>query len=647
MLSKLLSNINAGKNASADEAVSSGSNSKEGGMSSSEQAFKALLQSLQSEGSSSKAKQQLLALSGSSSDQEESAEGENISQNILGGSFAVMGEEEAKNLQQADQSILKELQKEFQNIKSELTGDEVDASSESEEKVKTEQASENVSEENTENVSEEEKNTNSDTTNVSITNGTAENVAVTSEGKKQDQEGVEKTGTEKKSAENLVALKNENADSDGKGVEARVDGTDEKVGGEDFQKGKGNAQSTVDGKNVASSQEKILSTDVSKEVESSVETKTQDEQIAKSEAKESQEKMLLKQGVENQERQGKLFEKAQRFAGKQVQPDRMKQPDEGQILKNQNTNSGNPQAGLQLDGGQTAKTELTEQQKKVMGSSFFQKNSTANISTKGLEMKGVQSENEKKNTKGKGKAEKGLRGFGKQSSEGRNKLLNRLGISSANAQKEAKPLNLQNFSGISAGDSSSSLKEQKINWEEQVTKVMDSSGEKESKASSSSGSMRLGQMPVANVSLRKKILPGLTQSIKQAASSAKENSGDWQKHTFTLDDGKNIQLSVRESKGVLQIKMGSMNLDLSKFLQQNLQQIRDHVKQEFGSDIDLQFENQQQGDESGLSDNTDRSSQKRNYRNNFAGESLAAEHTEEARTKTVRNFGYNQMEWTA
>jgi hypothetical protein len=210
-----------------------------------------------------------------------------------------------------------------------------------------------------------------------------------------------------------------------------------------------------------------------------------------------------------------------------------------------------------------------------------------------------------------------------------------------------KPLNLQNFSGITFSESSSSLEEQKSNWEDQISKTLEMSGEKESKGSSGAGSMRLGQMPVANVSLRKKILPGLTQNIQKAASSAQQNSGDWQKHNFTLDDGKNIQLSVRESKGVLQVKMGSMNLDLSKLLQQNLQQIREHLKQEFGSDIDLQFENQQQGEESQLSQDSEKSKRKRNYRNDFAGQGLVSEQADEVRTKKVRNFGYNQMEWTA
>jgi hypothetical protein len=313
---------------------------------------------------------------------------------------------------------------------------------------------------------------------------------------------------------------------------------------------------------------------------------------------------------------------------------------------NKNKQFGNAPIGTQKEGRQTVKNELTEQQKKVMDS-LLRKSSSTSISAKGLEMKGAQIDKTKKSAKGKKESESFQRGFGGQSSEGRNKLLSRLGISNAQAQKQTKPLDLQNFTGISVSDSGMSLEEQKVNWEKQVTQTAESTNEKESKAGASFGSMRLGQMPIVNVSLRKKILPGLTKSIQKLASSAKENGDNWQKHNFVLDDGKNIQLSVRESKGVLQVKMGSMNLDLSKLLQQNLQQIREHLRQEFGSEIDLQFDNQQQGTESQLSEDTDSSDRKRDYRKSFTNDETAMQTVEEISSKTVRDFGYNQMEWTA
>lgn len=683
MLSKLLSNINAGKTTSGEDTVTGSGNNKEGGMSSSAQVFKSLLQSLQNEGSSGKAKQQLLALSGSSSDQKESTKGENVSKNILGGSFTAMGEGTIENV---DQNILKELQKEFQNIKNEFTGDESDTSSEGEEKVKTEQAAGNVSDENTDNASSDAQqsqesvvdanvNSNDNSEKAQSARGRTENVEGNQKGQIPENGDLRKAESEKKSlrkeqnskgnfkkkaAGNLEGAKKENIESGSKGVETRVDGASENMKEADGEssKNKEQSESTVNSKKSELSQGKkqraqkpTSSFDMKGTVQNGSVEKIQNKQVSTKEVVESKEKPAQKDRVETRKgsinNQGKLFKKAQSLDGRQVQSERMREPKDGQSLKNQNMSSASSQAGVQIDGGQTAKTELTEQQKKVMGS-LFQKNSVSNISTKGLEMKSLQNQKGKNNAREKSETKNSQRGLGKQSSEGRNKLLSRLGISSANAQKQTKSLDMQSFSGVSVGESNSSLEEQKVSWEEQVTKMMDASSEKESKASSGSSSVRLGQMPITNVSLRKKILPGLTQRIQKAAPSAKENGGNWQKHNFTLDDGKNIQLSVRESKGgVLQVKMGSMNLDLSKLLQQNLQQIREHLRQEFGSDIDLQFENQQQGEESQFSEDTESSDRKRNYRKNFAGESLAAENTEEVRTKTVRNFGYNQMEWTA
>jgi len=366
--------------------------------------------------------------------------------------------------------------------------------------------------------------------------------------------------------------------------------------------------------------------------------------------KETQEQTSPKMDTEQRQRMGNTkrvpVDKGETSSNAAIPADAVKKPKQDTSVKSQLINSGAFTGSKQSESGQTTKTELAEQQKKVMGS-FVNKNKMTNFSAKGLETKNPQAEKGQKEDKLKNKVENKQRGVGSESSEGRNKLLKRLGIAGMQTQKQAKPLNLQGFDSISVGNSSMNLKEQISNWEEQVTQTIETGNERESKPGPGTSSARLGQMPITNVSLRKKILPGLTQRIQQAASSAKKEAGSWQKHSFTLDDGKNIQLSVRESKGVLHVKMGSMNLDLGKLLQQNLQQIREHLRQEFGTEIDLQFENQQQGEQSELSDDAESSNRKRNYRNNLASESLAAENVEEVSAKTVRNFGYNQMEWTA
>jgi len=669
MLSKLLSNISGG-NVTSGEEVLGGNN--EGGENSSKAVFKSLLLSLQDESSSGKVRQQLLGLSDTSSESAELVEEEAIQKNVLGGSFTAMGEADAENLQQVDHTILKELQKEFQNIKNQLTGDTSETPSEDETKVqgqkgKTESSDGQLVEESKVDTKENTNDSNGSKTPMSKDLGSN---MVEGSGKQVEENGkLKKTSNQKTSAkqesgakgiidkpdtESLKGIKNEKAESVNKEVVTDIDGSDENVEGNEgnSQNNKERTESAVSNKKteLASEKKEVFSNpngsfDKKEGGQQNSVPNLGDVQVTGKEKAESAERSSQKKGNDlpkgTIDSRGTSFEKAQGFAGRPMQPDAMKQTNEGQKVKGQSAKPGKIQAGVQLEGGQTAKTELTEQQKKVVDP-FFQKNNASTISTKGLEMKSVQQE-KGKNTKGKNEAENSKQGLGKESSEGRNKLLSRLGISSVNAQKQAKPLDVQNFSGISVGEANPSLEEQKINWEEQLSKTMDSSSDKESKASS----VRLGQMPITNASLRKRILPGLTQRIQQAASSSKGDSSNWQKHNFTLDDGKNIQLSVRESKGVLQVKMGSMNLDLSKLLQQNLQQIREHLRQEFGSEVDLQFESQQQGEESQFSEDTESSDRKRNYRNNFGTKGVTVETAEEIRTKTVRNFGYNQMEWTA
>lgn len=230
----------------------------------------------------------------------------------------------------------------------------------------------------------------------------------------------------------------------------------------------------------------------------------------------------------------------------------------------------------------------------------------------------------------------------------RRKFLSRLGITNTQTQKKVRPVDFQGLSAVKPDQSDMSLDEQKQMWEKQVSKSLEAADDKQTKANNATtSSMKLGRLPVTNINLRRKILPGLTKSLKKAAASAQKNPGDWQKHTFKLDGDKNIQLSVRESKGVLHVKMGSLNVDLSKLLQQNLQRIRHHLKQEFGSEINLQFEGQgQQQSQQEYSQSSQ--SHRRNYRSGSPGKSnISSEKLVEAQDKSIRNFGYNKMEWTA
>ncbi len=696
MLSKLLSNITTGQVVAGDKAEA-GQDGTGSGMNTSKQVFQSLLQSLQNENEGSSDKQKLLSMLGENAEGE-SAEGKNVETKILGGSFLNIDTgKKSENGSQATQGIVEQLKKELQN-----TEDEDQPVVKPQEKETKTEEGENASAKNAESKQDNSQqenghteSTESEDQNVKSEDGTKNELAKSEENvkisSKVDQAGKnieEKAGNSeekqvrkeekttdkaaKKAGETPPDNQNKQPENNNQSenttlkekqaVAAETDTHNNEQRGSTSDRTDTNRENT-DGRIISASgnsekkTEKAYSdSETSRQPENAGQKLNAEavpqsvtEQKGEVQKQETERDPLLKDNTDTKPRingnQENQFASKVNSDGQKVRVENI-----GQKTKNvgqsqdQHPQPDSMRAGREAMPGKTAKAELTEQQKKVVNS-FFQKNISTNNSAKGLEMKSIDASKKKEKTKVKNDST--ARNIGGNASESRDKFLNRLGISNAQAQQKAKPIEFQGFTGISVGGSDLSIEEQKVSWEEQVTKSVESNAEHEPKTGNGRSSMRLGQMPIANVSLRKKVLPGLTQNIQKAAASEKENPGNWQKHNFVLDDGKNIQLSVRESKGVLQVKMGSMNLDLSKLLQQNLQQIRDHLKQEYGSDIDLQFENQQQGDESQFSEDTESSDRKRNYRNSFRNDGNPIENVEEITSKTVRNFGYNQMEWTA
>jgi hypothetical protein len=295
--------------------------------------------------------------------------------------------------------------------------------------------------------------------------------------------------------------------------------------------------------------------------------------------------------------------------------------------------------------GRQAKSGINEKQKQIIDH-FFSKNTTGNVSEKWSGLKGAELEKSRKKQKAKGSEEQDNKG--RSATSTRNDRLARLGALSNTRHNGASGIDSHNFSEGNTDSSDFTVKDHQVTWEQGVRESSDSQEDGESKKNTiSAPTAKLGQIPITNASLRRKIIPGLTKQVLKAASEAKKAPGQWQKHNFVLDDGKKVQLSVRESKGVLQVKMGSMNMDLSKVLQQNLQQIREHLRQEFGTDVDLQFESHGQQDSSAFSEDSRPSESKGGYSNRFSTNKLTFENAEQSELPTVRNFGYNNMEWTA
>ncbi|MAO63682.1 MAG: hypothetical protein CL666_01650 [Balneola sp.] len=157
---------------------------------------------------------------------------------------------------------------------------------------------------------------------------------------------------------------------------------------------------------------------------------------------------------------------------------------------------------------------------------------------------------------------------------------------------------------------------------------------------------RLSDVPIANVTLRRSILPGLTTSVQRAAAGGKENTQVWQRHSFEMEDGNRIELSTRNVDGVLQVKIASASPELSKLMQQYGQEISDHLEKECEIQVDLQFD--EGNDMSGFFGGTDSQGKGRSGNQFSSGSGAKAEQkSQEHLQHAVRNFGYNRMEWTA
>jgi hypothetical protein len=236
--------------------------------------------------------------------------------------------------------------------------------------------------------------------------------------------------------------------------------------------------------------------------------------------------------------------------------------------------------------------------------------------------------------------------FGSDSLTGRKPLLSLL-----NSTENRMPVffvNESTFGQVQLNESETEAESASQFWKE-FTPEAHGHGENQPNELLSQAISRMTQTPVANISVKRNVLPGLTQTVQQAASPGKANGESWQKHNFVMDDGKKIEVSVRQVEGVLQLKLGSSSPELNRLLQQYNQEIREHLEKEISISIDLQFDGN--GEDSGarFADSDSHDSQ-RSLPHSGSGSSSGSTGETDGKTKadsTVRNFGYNRMEWTA
>lgn len=179
---------------------------------------------------------------------------------------------------------------------------------------------------------------------------------------------------------------------------------------------------------------------------------------------------------------------------------------------------------------------------------------------------------------------------------------------------------------------------------------MDMSQLKENKAAEQQAMSfsRLMEIPVFNFSVRRNLMPALTQTILKASSGNSTLNENWQKHNFSLENGKSLQLSMRQVDGIVYLKLNSSHNELTRLLVQHQNEIREHLQRECNLEVDLQFEDNGDQDLSQFFDDSS-SSRKRGWSEKSvltSGRGFSERETQDVQ-KTIRKFGYNRMEWMA
>ena len=182
-------------------------------------------------------------------------------------------------------------------------------------------------------------------------------------------------------------------------------------------------------------------------------------------------------------------------------------------------------------------------------------------------------------------------------------------------------------------------------WKEHIAEYFES--KEKSSAEQASALTKLNDFAVTNISVRRNFAMSIGQAIMSATGEGKKAAETWQKHTFKLDNGSNIQLSAREVDGVLQLRLSSSSPELNKLLTDHQDEIREHLGKEIDIQIDLQLDSQGDGQQAGFLGGTGGQEQRGSQFLDENSAKTSEQAVEEVVPKAVRKFGYNQMEWTA
>lgn len=148
-------------------------------------------------------------------------------------------------------------------------------------------------------------------------------------------------------------------------------------------------------------------------------------------------------------------------------------------------------------------------------------------------------------------------------------------------------------------------------------------------------------------SARRKLGVQIGRVVRQElAQSQGGQDAQWRHHRFVLDDGKSVNVSFRQADGAIQVQLGTGNAELNRLLQQNMDEIRQHLRQELDVEVDLEFQNFEGGEfREGHPERPGRSG--RDSAPAGTVEGTQAEFRADGTRQTVRYLGFNTNEWTA
>ncbi|HKI45651.1 MAG TPA: hypothetical protein VKA08_10005 [Balneolales bacterium] len=131
-------------------------------------------------------------------------------------------------------------------------------------------------------------------------------------------------------------------------------------------------------------------------------------------------------------------------------------------------------------------------------------------------------------------------------------------------------------------------------------------------------------------------------------SSQPDQPQTWQKHRLVMDNGQTLNVSERTSDGILHLQLSGGNQDLNKLLQQHMQEIQNHLQEKMHVQVDLQFQNQSNGQPAQQFQQQSGNGGAYHRPTNISSNDFD-ERTAEPKERPLSNrrLGYNNTEWTA